>query len=69
MAAAVLTVERVAAKAATIKPARVLLSIVAFPFYVLGLVVGVLWMACSWAMAAVLVGVADGKRPPPRGDE
>lgn len=50
---------RVAAKANELRPARVVLSVLAFPFYVVGLVVGVVWVAVAWAFAAVAVGVAD----------
>lgn len=49
-------VERVADRAAEIQVARILLTLIALPFYVLGLVVGLLWLAVRWCFAAVLVG-------------
>lgn len=54
--------DRVQAKASELVPLKVLLSILAAPFYVLGFLVGVLWFALAWAYAAVLVGVQDGRR-------
>jgi len=56
--------DRVAAKAADIKVARILLSLIAVPFYVVGIVVGVAWLAIRWTFAAVVVGFSDacGKR-------
>lgn len=51
--------ERVAVKAADVAVAKVLLTILALPFYVLGFVVGVVWVAMRWIFAAVVVGFAD----------
>lgn len=48
--------ERVADKAAEIKFVQLLLTIVALPFFVLGLVVGLAWLTVRWCYAAVLVG-------------
>lgn len=53
--------DRVAAKAAEFKLTRVLLSILAAPFYVVGAVAAVLWMAGAWAISGVLIGFADVK--------
>jgi uncharacterized membrane protein len=39
--------------------AQILLSVLAVPFYVVGFVVGVLWLAVRWVVAAVVVGWAD----------
>lgn len=50
---------RVAAKAAEVQPARGLLTVLAFPFYVLGLLVGLVIAFVLWAYAAAAVGVAD----------
>lgn len=52
---------RVAAKANELRPARILLSVLSFPFYVLGLLVGLLIVLVGWIVAAVAVGVADVK--------
>lgn len=54
---------RVGAKAQEIKPARALLTVAAAPFYLLGLLVGVLWVVAAWAYAAVLIGVGDARKP------
>jgi hypothetical protein len=54
--------ERVAAKAVEVKLARVLLSVLAAPFYVLGWVVALLVVVVMWCVAAVQVGFADGRR-------
>jgi hypothetical protein len=51
--------DRVAAKAADVRPLRLLLSLLALPFYVLGIVVGVAWLAVRWTYAAVVVGFTD----------
>lgn len=56
------TFDRVAERAATYQPAKILLTVLAVPFYVVGFVVGVLWVALAWAWAAVLVGVGDVRR-------
>lgn len=57
-------IDRVGDRAADIKVVALLLSLIALPFYVLGVVVAVLWLAVKWCYAAVLVGFADvkGKR-------
>lgn len=58
-------VDRVAAAAQEIKPLRVLLSVIASPFYVVGFLVGLLIVAFMWAYAAVQVGVADARKDKP----
>ncbi len=52
-------VDRVADRSAEIRVVRLLLSIVALPFYVVGFAVGALWLAARWAYAAVAVGFSD----------
>lgn len=49
-------VDRVAARAAEVQFVRLVLSLLALPFFVLGLMVGVLWLAVRWCYAAVMVG-------------
>jgi len=62
--------ERVAAHAADIRPVRVALAILSAPFYLLGLLVGLVWVAVAWAAAAVVVGVHDMRdRSTARSDE
>lgn len=50
---------RVAAAAGEVRLVRVVLTILALPFYLLGLLVGLLVVAVSWSVAAVKVGVDD----------
>lgn len=52
-------VDRVAAAAQNVKPLRLLLSVLAFPFYLLGLIAGLVVVAFMWFAAAVQVGFAD----------
>lgn len=54
--------DRIAAKAAETRPLRILLSIIAFPFYLLGLVIGVVVVAFSWCYVAVGVGIDDARK-------
>lgn len=51
--------DRVAAQALEVRFARLLLSLLAFPFYLLGLVLGLVVLAVRWCYAAVQVGIAD----------
>lgn len=60
---------RVAAKASEIRPARVVLSVLSFPFYLLGLLVGLLIVLFGWIIAAVAIGVADVKDRSRQGDD
>ena len=52
---------RVAAKASEVKFSRVILTVLALPFYAVGCVVGLLIVAASWLFAALAVGVADAR--------
>jgi hypothetical protein len=52
-------VERAAAQAADIKLARVVLTVLAAPFYLLGLLAGVVVVVVVVAVGAVKLGVAD----------
>lgn len=54
--------DRVASRAQSVNVIKLLLSLVAFPFYVLGAVVGVLFLVASWSYSAVLVGFDDVRR-------
>lgn len=58
--------DRVAAKAVEVRVLRLLLTLLALPFYVLGVVVAFVWLAVKWCCAAVAVGFADVKAK--RGD-
>lgn len=55
------TIDRVQAQAAELQPIRILLSVLAAPFWVLGVVVGVTLLAVRWMIAAVLVGMTDAR--------
>lgn len=54
--------DRIALKASEVRPLRLFLSVLAAPFYALGLLVGFVLVATSWCYAAAAVGVADAKR-------
>lgn len=60
--------ERVAARAQQVSVARLLLSLLALPFYVLGLVAGVLLVAGAWVVSAAALGVEDVRSRARRGD-
>jgi hypothetical protein len=51
--------ERVATKAADVQVGRLLLSLLALPFYVLGFAVGVLFAAIAWVYTAAVIGFRD----------
>lgn len=55
-------IDRVAARASEVQFVRLLLSLLALPFFVLGVVAGVLWLAVRWCYAAVLVGFEQMNR-------
>lgn len=50
---------RIARRAGEQTPAGLLVSLLAFPFWLLGALVAFLWMVISWSYAAVLVGFED----------
>ena len=50
---------RVADKAATYRPARALLTLIALPFFVLGALAAVVWLAGTWVWAAMVTGFVD----------
>jgi hypothetical protein len=52
-------VERVASRASEVKLSRAALTLLATPFYVLGLLVGLAVVSARWIGAAVLIGVDD----------
>lgn len=51
--------ERVVRQAATVRPTKALLALVALPFYVVGLVVGLVLVVGLFAVSAARLGVAD----------
>jgi len=54
-------VDDIAQKAATFRPSRAILTILALPFFVIGFVAAIIWVALSWCFAAVAVGFSDAK--------
>ena len=60
--------DRVAVEALDVRPVKAVLTLLAVPFYVLGWVLGLLWLAVRFAVGAVKVGIADAQaraeRPP-----
>jgi hypothetical protein len=51
--------ERVAVKAADVQVGRLLLSLLALPFYVLGFAVGIGFAAIAWVYTAAVIGFRD----------
>lgn len=52
---------RVAVQAAELRPLRIVLTVLAVPFYVLGVLLGLLFVAVLWAVGAVRVGLDDAR--------
>lgn len=52
-------VDRVAEQAPKVKLGRLILSVLAFPFYLVGLVVGLVVVSALFAWGGVRLGVAD----------
>lgn len=55
-------VDRVAAAAQNVKPLRLFLSVLAFPFYLLGLLAGFVVVVAMWIVAAAQVGFTDARK-------
>lgn len=51
--------DRVAERAQTVNVVKLLLSVLAFPFYVLGAVAGLVFVVVSWSYSAMVVGFGD----------
>lgn len=54
-------VDRVAIEALSVRPLRVLLTVLALPFYALGWVLGIAWVVVKFAVAAVKLGIAEAQ--------
>ncbi|MGQ0669338.1 MAG: hypothetical protein ACT4PO_06660 [Actinomycetota bacterium] len=58
--------DRIEEKARTLQPRRLALSVVAFPLYGLGWLLGTIvrgiWWAGAWAWSALAVGFKDGRK-------
>lgn len=55
-------VDRIAAEARQLKPFALILTVLAFPFYVLGWVAGFCWTVVLYGIGAVRVGFSDARR-------
>ncbi|GGM64144.1 hypothetical protein GCM10012275_38370 [Longimycelium tulufanense] len=68
MASIVATADRIQAKAAEFRPARLLLTLLAVPFFLAGLLAclsyRVVWVVAAWMWSAAVVGweQASGRR-------
>ena len=54
-------VDRVAASAMQVRPVKLLLTLLALPFYALGWLLGLLVVVAMFAVGAVKVGIADAR--------
>ena len=54
--------DRVASKAVDVRVFKVMLSLIAVPFYVIGVLAAVVWLVARWCVAAIIVGFQDVKR-------
>ena len=54
--------ERVATRAQSVNVIKLLLSVLALPFYLLGVLAAAVWLVVSFAYAGVQVGFADVAR-------
>lgn len=52
-------VDRIAARAVTVRPSRALLALLMVPFYIIGFVAGGVWYVLRYTYSAVQVGFAD----------
>lgn len=59
------TLQRIASDASKLKPAKVALTLLTAPLYVLGMILGLIWSALVLAYAAVAVGIDTGRRARP----
>lgn len=55
------TQSRIVREAAELTPIKVLITILAFPFFAIGIVVGALWVVATLIWQAVWVGVAQAR--------
>lgn len=62
-----MNVDRIAKRAAEVRPARVALTVIASPLYLLGFIVGVLFVSFTWLLAGAAVGFAAGREAIPIG--
>lgn len=56
-----IAVQQVAARAASYDPVKAVLTVVALPFYVLGLVVALVWLVGAWCVAMGRQGFDDAR--------
>ena len=61
--------DRVAVQAREIRFLRVLLTLLAAPFFALGWIVGMIWVAVTWILAAAALGFEQAKGDEPTAGE
>jgi hypothetical protein len=54
--------DRVASRASELQLAKIVLGVIAAPFWLIGFVAGLLWLVLLWIIAAVQVGFTDSVR-------
>ena len=54
-------VDKIAARAATVKPLRAILTLIVAPLYVLGFLAALLFVSGAWLFAAAVEGFEAGK--------
>lgn len=60
--------DRVADQAREIRFVRVLLTVLATPFFAIGWLVGMIWVAFTWVLAATAEGFTQAKGGEPAGE-
>jgi hypothetical protein len=55
------SVQAIADRASTYSPARAVLTVLTVPFYVLGVLAAVLWLAGAWVVAGARQGFDDAR--------
>lgn len=56
-----MNVDKIASRAAGIRPVRVLLTIIASPLYLLGFIVGAIFVMSVWLWAGTVEGFTSGR--------
>jgi len=55
------TQQRIVREATELTPIKVLVTIIAFPFFVIGLLLGAVWVAVTLVWQAVWVGISQAR--------
>jgi hypothetical protein len=62
-------VQRVASKASGYDPVQAVLTVLALPFYLLGILVALVWLSATWLYAAGVTGFGDARARASKGPE